>query len=191
MRRRKRKQKRSLPRTLTFAGIAILAFGGLVVFLVSKWADPKSGLLVDVAAGVVLATLGIWVVLQEQKDARVRRALLAVGASDPTRLSGVEYETFCVLLLREKGWSAETTPGSGDYGADIVAEKKGRRMVVQCKRWSENVGVTAVQEVHASRSHYKADDAVVVTTMGYTRAARELARTTGVRLMLHQDLLKL
>ncbi|MGC9272175.1 restriction endonuclease [Acidiphilium sp.] len=48
------------------------------------------------------------------------------------QLSPVEFEQFCGMLLAGRGWSVEATRTTGDYGADIVAERDGVRLVVQC-----------------------------------------------------------
>jgi len=61
---------------------------------------------------------------------------------------------------------------TGDFGADVVARKNGRIMIVQCKRWSNPVGLKAVQEAHAAILHYNGDCAIVVATAGYTSSAK-------------------
>jgi hypothetical protein len=53
---------------------------------------------------------------------------------------------------------------------------------VQAKRWSQSVGPGAVQEVVASRAHYGAHRAIVVTNSNFTKAAIELARSNDVEM---------
>ena len=100
----------------------------------------------------------------------------------------LEYEQYCAAELRHDGWQANTTVGSGDQGADIIAMRRGLRMVVQCKLYSRTVGNDAVQQITAARAHYDATVAVVVSNAAYTRAARQLARTNGVWLLHHDEL---
>ncbi|WP_239016094.1 restriction endonuclease [Novacetimonas hansenii] len=100
----------------------------------------------------------------------------------------LEYEQYCAAELRDDGWQADTTVGSGDQGADIIATRRGLRMVVQCKLYSRTVGNDAVQQISAARAHYDAAVAVVVSNAAYTRAARQLARTNGVWLLHHDEL---
>jgi len=102
--------------------------------------------------------------------------------------TGVEYETYCAQALRRAGWNARLTIATGDQGTDIVAERDGKRVVVQCKFYTKPVGNKAVQEVAAARLHERADQAVVVSNADYTRSARQLAGTTGVLLLHHDDL---
>ncbi|UMY17483.1 restriction endonuclease [Methylobacterium organophilum] len=101
---------------------------------------------------------------------------------------GIDYERFCIARLVRAGWSAHPTPASGDQGADIVAERDGLRLVVQCKRYGRAVGNAAVQEVAAAARYWSADAAAVVSNAGFTPAARRLAAATGVKLLHHDDL---
>lgn len=103
-------------------------------------------------------------------------------------MSPTEFETCCSDYLLTRGWRSETTKGSGDFGIDVLARKRGRSLVVQCKLLSKPVGIKAVQEAHAGRGYANADIAAVVSNRGYTRQARELAERTGVLLLHFTDL---
>lgn len=86
--------------------------------------------------------------------------------------------------IADRGRSVQATRTTGDYGADIVAERDGVRLVVQCKRWSNAAGVAAVQEAHAAIAFYGAHRSAVMATSGFTRAAEALAGTTGTALIV-------
>lgn len=94
-----------------------------------------------------------------------------------------EYEHLIARKLCELGWDAYPTSGSGDQGADVVAEKLGVRFVIQCKLYSQPVGNKAVQEVSSARDFYDAAGAVVVTNNDYTKSARQLAESQTVWLL--------
>lgn len=103
--------------------------------------------------------------------------------------SGEDYERYCAELLRQAGWDARLTKGSGDQGADIIAEKGGQRLVAQCKFYfRQPVGNSAVQEAYTACKHMQGDWAAVVSNATYTTSAREVANTTGVWLLCHTDL---
>jgi restriction system protein len=106
-------------------------------------------------------------------------------------MTGREFELYCRDILHEAGWHAALTPGSGDQGADIIAEKDGRRVVIQCKFYSGTVGNRAVQEAYAAAAFQDARYAVVVTNSVYTKSAYQLAHKNGVLLMHHSDLERL
>ena len=106
--------------------------------------------------------------------------------SDP-----IEFERWCAQRLRDNGWRARMTKGSGDQGVDVFAEKDGRRIVLQCKLYSNPVGNKAVQEAHAAKVFENANAAFVVTNSSYTKSARALAQRTGVRLIHMDELLNI
>jgi HJR/Mrr/RecB family endonuclease len=98
-------------------------------------------------------------------------------------MSGKQFELFVRNRLVEQGYDrVKTTAASGDMGADLIAEKDGRTVVVQCKRYSGVVGIQAVQEVIGAKHFDAADEAWVVTDSTFTKAARNLARAAKVRL---------
>ncbi len=107
-------------------------------------------------------------------------------------MPGLEFEQISAQLLRENNFnSVYVTQGSGDFGADITAHKDGHSYVIQCKKYSNKVGLKAVQEVYASKIHYKADKAVVLTNSFFTPAAEKLAEETEVELWDRTALLEL
>ncbi|HEY8064714.1 MAG TPA: restriction endonuclease [Methylosinus sp.] len=106
-------------------------------------------------------------------------------------MSPEDYEHFCAALLREARWSARVTRLSGDQGVDVVAEKRGRRIVVQCKKYSKPVGNRAVQEIVAAIAHEAAERGIVVAAKGYTASAVQLAASNEVLLLHHSELTKI
>lgn len=98
------------------------------------------------------------------------------------------FEHWCKAILLSNGWAARTTVRSGDQGADVIAEKLGLRLIIQCKLYSSPVGNKAIQEAYAAKAHYQAAVAAVVTNSTFTPSARALANTTGVLLLHHHQL---
>jgi len=108
------------------------------------------------------------------------------GSEGP--MTGREYELLCKRILEEARWDVLLTPGSGDQGADLIAEKDGVRVVIQCKLYNGSVGNKAVQEAYAAAGFQDAHYALVVTNSVFTKSARQLAHKNGVLLMHHDDL---
>lgn len=103
-------------------------------------------------------------------------------------ISPYEYEQYCADVFINHGWNAVVTPGSGDQGADIIAEKNNKRIAIQCKMYSAPVGNSAVQEVFSAKRYYNASDALVITTIGYTKSAFDLAKKTNVYLITDKSI---
>ena len=99
-------------------------------------------------------------------------------------MDGHEFEYYCADILSKNGFRNVTvTPGSNDYGADIVATREGEKWVIQCKRYSSALGNSPVQEVVAAKSYYCADRAAVMTNSSFTGNARSLAEANDVWLV--------
>lgn len=108
-------------------------------------------------------------------------------------MNGHDFEYMCADLLRSGNFRrVEVTPGSNDYGADIIAEDQfGNRWAIQCKRYLKNCTNSPVQEVVGSKAHYRANKAAVITTAGYTKGAKRLAKDNEVVLIDRKGLEKM
>ncbi len=107
------------------------------------------------------------------------------------KMMPTEFERFCADQLQMAGWDARVTSATRDQGIDVLAEKAGYRIVIQCKLYSRPVGNKAVQEVTAAKGHERANFGIVVSNNRYTAAAEQLAATNGVFLLHYSDLSKL
>lgn len=103
-------------------------------------------------------------------------------------ISPIEYEHLVAEQLSDSGWETRLTAASGDQGVDVFAKKNGISIVIQCKLYSKPVGNTAVQEAISGKTFERADFAAVVTNAGFTRSAKQLATTSGVFLLHHDQL---
>ena len=119
---------------------------------------------------------------QREQDAW-QRQFGAAQAAELDSLSGVEFEEFLAGLFRAQGYAAELTPTSGDYGADLILCKDGRRIAVQAKRYVGSVGVAAVQEALSGMAYYQCHTAWVIATGAFTPNALELAQKSGVKMI--------
>jgi predicted RecB family endonuclease len=97
---------------------------------------------------------------------------------------GNNYEHYVAEVLKNQGYTnVQVTKQSGDYGVDVLAQKGRDRYAVQCKHYSDPVGVKAVQEVHSGMMYYKCDRAMVVTNSSFTKPAMQMAHKLGVELV--------
>ena len=100
----------------------------------------------------------------------------------------IEYERLCADLFSKAGWKAKATQASSDQGVDVEAERKGVKLVAQCKRFSKQVGNKAVQEVVAGLKYYEADLGVVIAPNGFTKSAIKLAEANDIKLIHHDEI---
>jgi restriction system protein len=107
-------------------------------------------------------------------------------------MSPEDYEHHCAEMLRREGWTAEVTGMSGDQGIDVLAERDGVSVAIQCKlHFSRPIGNKAVQEAHAAAGFAETSHAAVVSNAAFTRSAETLAQRLGVFLLHHSDLPRL
>jgi restriction system protein len=131
-----------------------------------------------VIAGVIggLAVLGVPSAIRTE---RVRRS----GITDVDVMSGDEFEGRLAALFCDLGYAVTHTGARGDFGADLLCERDGERVVVQAKRYDGSVGIEAVQQVIGATRYYGAGQALVVTNSACTPAAEALAAAHGVELV--------
>lgn len=80
---------------------------------------------------------------------------------------------------------------SGDQGSDVICDTSDGRVVVQCKYYSNPVGVKAVDETLRAQRVYGASKMVLVTNHTVTIQCRDAAKASGIRLITGHDLARL
>ena len=153
-------------------------FFDLPNLLKAMWPAVKPLLVIALAFGLIKAAF--WIIKWTY--------LLRAGMPEIDRMSGRNFEEKISLLLQAKGYRVHLTPYVGDWGADLVVSRDGRKSVVQLKRWNRSINIKAIQQVVASKAKYGCDHAMVITNAHFTRAARELARVNRVELWDRQRL---
>lgn len=106
--------------------------------------------------------------------------------SDP-----VAFEKHCGNLLIAAGFrDVHVTQAAGDFGVDILATNGSESVAVQCKLYSDPVGVHAVQEVVSGRMYYHCDKSAVITNSTFTQQAIALAKSTDTLLWDKRQLME-
>ena len=117
----------------------------------------------------------------EWKTRELLKKRILIAQNDYDHMDGHVFESFCASLLERNGFSDVTvTPGSGDQGIDILAQKDNIRYGIQCKCYTSDVGNDAVQQAYSGISYYNCNIAVVMTNRYFTKSAKELAERTNV-----------
>lgn len=119
-------------------------------------------------------------------------------------VTGLVFEKIiCDLYNAMKDCSAEKTPGSNDFGADVVVKSltNNTGFLIQCKH-TENpdssINNRGVQEIFAAVAHYekkysgrKFQPVVVTNAKSFTNGAIKLASENNVKLVDRQKLGKM
>ncbi len=111
------------------------------------------------------------------------KSTLSIDFSEIEQLSGIEFENLLLDKFITLGFKAESTPKTGDFGADLIVENsEGSRIIVQCKRFKSKVNLKAVQEVVGAMGHYAGDYGVVITNSSFLNSAIKLAESHDIEL---------
>ena len=94
--------------------------------------------------------------IDRQVVAHVGSLVATLGQGEVEGLSPSAFEAHCA---QTPGGAAAGRPAppalSGDQGADIIADKDGMRLIVQCKLLGRPVGNKAVQEAHSAQDAFR------------------------------------
>ena len=162
---------------------------GIVVIAIQKIAEdaPIAGGTSSVLLILTAISLANLSFKKRALQEATRRAIISEFKWNDN-IDPLEFERRCAEAMHLSGWTARTTKGSGDQGVDVLADKRGTKLVLQCKLYTNTVGNKAVQEVFAAKTFSDAKFAAVVSNNSYSRGAKELAIKTGVLLLHYSDL---
>nr|MBA3239875.1 restriction endonuclease [Acidobacteriota bacterium] len=100
-----------------------------------------------------------------------------------------EFEEWFADLLMNLGYEKVTlTPSSNDEGIDVLAEHKGMKVAVQCKRWKKNVGSPTVQNFLGAMQHAGALRGMLITTGSFSTSAIKMSADHPIELVDRADL---
>lgn len=118
-------------------------------------------------------------------------------------VTGFAFEkTIAELFNCMKNFTAEKTPDTNDYGADVVVKSSidNTGLLVQCKHTvnpDDSIGNKGVQEICAAVAYYadkhkrNFQPVVITNAKNFTFGAIELAQKNGVRLIARRELGKM
>jgi len=102
-------------------------------------------------------------------------------------LTPTEFEQLVANLFDRIGIEAKLTRSHRDGGVDVIGFDKrpilGGKVVIQAKRYSHTVGVSAVRDLYGTMQHEGANKGILVTTAGYGPDAFTFASDKPVELI--------
>ena len=123
-------------------------------------------------------------------EKHLQQAILNTGLNQIDTLSPYEFEEWVARFLRMCGYNAYATKKSGDFGADVLAEKDNIKIAIQVKKFINSpIGIRSVQEVSSAMDYYDATEGWVISTARYcSNPAKELASKRDIKLYCKNDL---
>lgn len=168
--------------------------------------DPKACFksLKGVAASSLSALAAIPPVMELNKEDRrfIEARSTTGGLSEATNLASMDWSDF-EHLVRElfekefatRGGDVKITQASADGGVDAVAFDPdpitGGKIVIQAKRYTRTVGVSAVRDLYGTVQHESASRGILITTADYGPDAYQFASGKPLTLFTGANLLHL
>ncbi len=143
------------------------------------------------------------IILIDKKDKRiVEHYNVADGIDSSTNLASMDWEDFENLIrevfereFQSNGGEVRVTQASRDGGVDAIAFDpdpiRGGKIVIQAKRYTNTVGVSAVRDLFGTVNHEGATKGILVTTADYGPDAYEFAKGKPISLLSGANLLYL
>jgi restriction endonuclease Mrr len=135
--------------------------------------------------GIAVTSLAfiVWLIVRKSRKDR----LLNLTLENLKAMSPKEFGYAIGEILRRLGYKdVKVIGGSSDLGVDILAYKDGKKVAVQCKKYTtRKVSSPEIQLfIGMMITEYKADKGLYVTTSYYTKDAYKLAKK-------HKDILEI
>ena len=144
-------------------------------------------IIIYLVKGIIALIKFICIERAKRKERKIYKDILKTNIQEQlTRidnLDGWEFEKYSGELLKMTGFkNVIITKGSGDFGADIVAEKDNDKYAFQCKRFSSAVGPKTIGEVLRGMNKYKCNKGVIITNNYFTKQAIQEAKVSNIEL---------
>ncbi|MSQ23253.1 MAG: restriction endonuclease [Chloroflexi bacterium] len=176
------------------SGAPWLLIAGLPSLAAAIYVAEKQPLLAVAVGGLVVMGLALWLVIWRRRcdswkiRARTLGELLA--------LTPPQFELAVATLLADLGYrDVRHIGGAGDLSADVICrDKRGRDVVVQCKRHAPGIRVGSgdVQAfIGMMTVHHRAEQGIFVTTSAFSKPAAELAAAHQLQLIDGDELTRL
>jgi restriction system protein len=139
----------------------------------------------------------------DKKDKRIIEHYdVADSIDESTNLAAMDWEDFENLIreifekeFQQNGGEVRVTQTSRDGGVDAIAFDpdpiRGGKIVIQAKRYTNVVGVSAVRDLYGTVNHEGATKGILVTTANYGSDAYEFAKGKPITLLNGANLLHL
>ncbi|TSB48146.1 restriction endonuclease [Alkalicoccobacillus porphyridii] len=149
-------------------------------------------LIINNSLLMIVLVIGIALCLRYiiKKTKRKKYDVSKITLKDIDLMSGHDFEDYLQVLFAVNGYDTFVTKKSRDYGADMLyVNDQDQKIIVQAKRYQAKLGLGSVQEIHAAKSFYQTDMALVITSAeDVTDSCWKLAAATGVVFLLREEL---
>lgn len=107
------------------------------------------------------------------------------------KMNWSNYEEFIKKIFESRGYSVQRVGGNGaDGGIDLIVKKRKKTFMVQCKRYTGNVGVKVIREMFGVCIHHGFNGVYIYTSSDFTKEAYNFAKGKNIYLINGEKTLK-
>lgn len=107
-------------------------------------------------------------------------------------LDGWQFEQEVANVFRLNGYKAKVTKGSGDGGVDIILNKNGKTIIVQCKHYQNPVPLEPIRALWGCKDDFNADEVILVASSGITdMGTRFVQNKSNFKILNLDDIIKM
>ena len=92
------------------------------------------------------------------------------------KLDGWEFEEEVAKIYRLNGYKAKVTKKTSDGGIDILMRKDGKKIIAQCKHYSNPVSVSVARELNGLKDDFRADELILIASSGVTQSCKKFVK---------------
>lgn len=172
---------------IAFIIFGIVALGAIMVAIYHRTAI-EHGRQSEVGSVVVLPSLARDKKSDEGRFTTKRKPepVSSGGLIEQLRsMDWFQFEKVVGRVYHKLGYTVSRRGGAKpDGGIDLIIEKDGQRIAVQCKQWkTRNVGVRPVREFLGALKDVVIQKGIFITLRGYTDDAKQLAEKHGIEMV--------
>jgi restriction system protein len=103
-----------------------------------------------------------------------------------------EFERLVGATFRQWGFRVQTQGGGhADGGIDLIVHKRGKRYLVQCKRYKGSVGVPVIREMYGVMVAERFDGVYIMTSGKFTKDSWAFAKGKPMKLISGEALARI
>jgi len=98
-------------------------------------------------------------------------------------LRGTSLEKELAMLYSKLGYKTRTTRATGDRGVDLILERKGQTIIVQCKGYEKPAGVGVARDLYGALIDFGADKAILACPSGFTKGVFDFVHNKPIEVL--------
>lgn len=107
------------------------------------------------------------------------------------RLSGRQFEIELAKLYQNLGYNTTICRQGGDEGIDIVLEKDGKKIAVQCKAHKKPISPSVARDLAGTMIHHGFEYGIIASTNRFTEGTIKFCKYKNIELISIKEILKL